>query len=97
MTSYQSQRELLKKQKESQKKKRLTTFTIAAVAIMVVLLALYFLPRKAVAGPSIGDPDAPVKVEQFSNFTCSHCRTFALESEDSFRDTYVDTGKVYLT
>jgi protein-disulfide isomerase len=28
-------------------------------------------------GFSIGDPNAPVKVEQFSDFRCSHCQNFA--------------------
>lgn len=49
------------------------------------------------SGPSVGDPNAPIIVEQFSNFTCSHCRNFALESEADFIKNYVDTGKVYLT
>lgn len=98
MTNYQSQREILKTQRESQKKKQMATVAIIAVVAIAALVLLYFLPRlKRVNGPAMGDPEAPVKVEQFSNFTCSHCRTFALESEAAFKETYVDTGKVYLT
>lgn len=97
MTSLQSQRQLLKSQKETQKRKRITTVIIAILIVVAALLLLYFLPRKKMVGPSIGDPEAPVKVEQFSNYTCSHCRNFALQNEDIFKETYIDTGKVFLT
>ena len=49
------------------------------------------------SGQSVGDPNAPVKVVEFSNFGCSHCRTFALENEEQLVKDYVDTGKVYFT
>lgn len=97
MTSLQSQRQMLKEQKAKQKKKQITTFIIAAIVLVVAFSLIYFLPRKKVAGPTLGDPEAPVKVEQFSNYTCSHCQAFALDREDTFRKTYIDTGKVYLT
>ena len=68
---------------------------------------IYFLPRLLNTtkvsgytnqnGRSVGDPNAPVKVVEFSNFGCSHCRTFALETEEQFVKDYVDTGKVFFT
>lgn len=97
MTSLKNQRELLKAQREKQKKKAITTIFAVVGVIALALVLLYFIPRRKVNGPSVGDPEAPVKVEQFSNFTCSHCRTFALENEESFIKDYVDSGKVYLT
>jgi len=97
MTNLQSQRKMLKDQKAKQKKKQVTTFLIVAVVLIVAFSLIYFLPRKKVAGPSMGNPEAPVKVEQFSNYTCSHCQNFALNMENTFRETYIDTGKVYLT
>ena len=48
-------------------------------------------------GFSIGDPNAPVSVEEFSDFQCSHCKTFSQTLEPEFIENYVDTGKVYLT
>lgn len=105
MTSTKSQRELLKIQREKQKKKQVITIISVILAVAVIFALLYFLPRmnktaNAYAnqsGPSVGDPNAPIKVEQFSNFACSHCRNFSLESEADFVKNYVDTGKVYLT
>ena len=97
MTTLKNQRELLKVQRESKKKKTAMTVLMAIGVVAVVLVLLYFIPRRKVDGPSVGDPLALVKVEQFSNFTCSHCQTYALESEASFLNDYVDSGKVYLT
>ncbi|MEL7625943.1 MAG: thioredoxin domain-containing protein [Anaerolineaceae bacterium] len=97
MTTLKNQRELLKSQRENQKKK--TTFTVIGIIAVVALafLLIYFIPRRKVDGPSAGDPEAPVKVAQFSNFTCSHCQNYARESEASFFRDYVDSGKVYIT
>ncbi|MCK9245748.1 MAG: DsbA family protein [Anaerolineaceae bacterium] len=97
MTTPRIQRELLKVQRE-QRKKRTAITIIAVVAVLVLaLVLLYYMPRRKTDGPSVGNPEAPVKVDQFSNFTCSHCANFALESEADFIKDYVDTGKVYLT
>ena len=97
MTTLKNQRELLKAQRESKKKKTITSVLAVVGIVAIALVLLYFLPRREVNGPSVGDPEALVKVEQFSNFTCSHCQTFALESEADFLKDYVDSGKVYLT
>lgn len=97
MTTLKNQRELLKAQRESKKKKTINSILAVVGVIAIALVSLYFLPRREVNGPSVGDPAALVKVEQFSNFTCSHCQTFALESEADFLRDYVDSGKVYLT
>ncbi len=45
-------------------------------------------------GSSWGPADAPVKVINFSNFGCSHCRTFALSQGEEMRNEYEKTGKV---
>ena len=97
MTSLKNQREVLKAQRGSQKKKNIISVAAVIGVVVIALLLLYFIPRRQVDGPSVGDPNAPVKVEQFSNFTCSYCRSFALESEPDFVKEYVDSGKVYLT
>jgi protein-disulfide isomerase len=46
---------------------------------------------------SMGDPNAPVKVEEFSNFLCSHCQAFTETQEPTIVDKYIATGKVYWT
>lgn len=97
MTTLKNQREMLKAQRESRKKKTILMVFAVVGVVALALLLLYFVPRRKADGPSLGDPEALVKVEQFSNFTCSHCQTFALESEPGFLKDYVDSGKVHLT
>jgi len=107
MTQKMTQRELLRTQRERESRKRITGLVLGALALVAAILLVYFLPRllntskvegyASQAGQSVGDPNAPVKVVEFSNFGCSHCRTFALENEEQFVKEYVETGKVYFT
>ncbi len=46
---------------------------------------------------SMGDKNAKVKVEEFSDFQCPHCGQFALQAELEYVEKYVETGKVYFT
>ena len=107
MAQKNTQRELLRAQKEQEAHKRTRALLIGIFAIVAAILLIYFLPRLLNTnkvsgyanqnGRSVGDPNAPVKVVEFSNFGCSHCRTFALEKEEQFVKDYVETGKVYFT
>jgi protein-disulfide isomerase len=54
-------------------------------------------PRPDANLNSMGNPDAPVKIEEFSDFQCPFCKRFADETEKQIVDTYVATGKVYFT
>ena len=46
---------------------------------------------------SIGNPNAPVKMDIWSDFQCPACDDFALNVEPQLITQYVATGKVYLT
>ncbi len=105
MATKVSQRELLRQKKiEKARKQRLTYIGIIS-GIAVLLLGIIFIPQlfkkntidPNQSGLSLGDPNAPLQVVNFSDFRCSHCRTFALESEPDFIKNYVDTGQVFLT
>jgi protein-disulfide isomerase len=48
-------------------------------------------------GNSMGDPNAPVQVTEYANFTCSHCANFYAESEAAIIEEYIKTGKVHYT
>lgn len=45
-------------------------------------------------GNAMGDPNAPVVIEEYSDFQCSHCRDFFLETEQQLVELYVATGIV---
>jgi protein-disulfide isomerase len=74
----------------------------AAVVIVVglILLNSRALNQTPVAsgqvslGLSWGPANAPVKIVEFSNFGCSHCRDFAADDGKRLREEYEGTGKV---
>ena len=96
--------QLRQKRMERQKRQRLTVLLIAASAVAIIVAATFLpqlfrntgkLPNQV--GFSIGDPNAPVKIEEFSNFRCSHCRHFSEIMEPNIIKTYIKSGKVQLT
>jgi hypothetical protein len=44
---------------------------------------------------AIGDPDAPVVIEEFSDFQCPFCRRFHDDTFPQIVEEYVQTGKAY--
>ena len=47
------------------------------------------LPR-----PVAGDPDADVVVSSYEDFSCPHCKTYALEVYPEIREQYVEPGDI---
>jgi protein-disulfide isomerase len=52
-------------------------------------------PRPMASLNAMGDPNAPVKITEYSDFQCPYCKRFSDETEKQIVDTYVATGKVY--
>jgi protein-disulfide isomerase len=52
-------------------------------------------PRPMANDNTMGDPNAPVVIEQFSDYGCSHCAAFAQGSGERIAEEYVATGQVY--
>lgn len=44
---------------------------------------------------ALGNPDAPLKIVDYSSYTCGACGYFHLASFDKIKEDYIDTGKVY--
>ncbi len=50
--------------------------------------------KVAARGPTLGDPDAPVTIVEFTDYQCPYCRRFHQTTFPQLRRQYVDTGKV---
>ena len=46
---------------------------------------------------SLGDPNAPVKMDVWEDFQCSGCLAYSQKIEPQVLQAFVDTGKVYYT
>jgi protein-disulfide isomerase len=95
---------------EQRKRLLVAGMTIVALAFVGLLVYLGVLSRSQagikidLAGvetgitedgfPYQGSPDAPVKLIEYSDYLCGHCRNFVLETEPKIINDYVATGKV---
>ena len=59
-------------------------------AVVSVEPGTHFMPDDN----SIGDPNAPITIEEFADFQCPYCEQFHTGTEPLLRQYYIDTGKV---
>lgn len=45
-------------------------------------------------GMIMGNPEAPIKLEEFGAFTCGHCAKFTQDSHEELKRDFIDTGRV---
>lgn len=50
--------------------------------------------KEAMAEKSIGSPNAPITMVEYSSLTCSHCAAFHTDTLPSIKRDYIDTGKL---
>ncbi|HET6822527.1 MAG TPA: DsbA family protein [Anaerolineales bacterium] len=44
---------------------------------------------------TLGDPNAPITIEEYADFQCPFCERFHEETEPLLKQYYIDTGKVH--
>jgi protein-disulfide isomerase len=74
------------------------TGSLAAVLGLWVLISLPLVLGESSAAEvgerSIGDPDAPVTMIEYSSLSCPHCAQFHKDVLPGLKERYIDTGKV---
>jgi protein-disulfide isomerase len=99
------------KRRQEQRKQRLYIILgIIAVALVIALIliipglmpagevvAITPVERPMVNGQSLGDPNAPVKIDAYIDFQCPSCKGYAENIEMEVIEKYVPNGDVYYT
>ena len=76
------------------------TGSLVAVLGLWVLISLPLVFGESTAAEvgerSIGDPNAPVTIIEYSSLSCPHCASFHTDVLPGLKERYIDTGKVRL-
>lgn len=105
MSNAKSLRNEIREKEKTKKRRMLIIPALVVVGVIVIFLAVNFLVKSSIKavqyanvdGQTVGLASAPIKVEEYSNFNCSHCKDFSENEEEEFVKNYVDTGKVQFT
>ena len=97
-------------QRRAQRQRYFTIGFIILGALLIVVPIVYQMLKPAASvvsldpgthpsanDNSMGDPNAPIKIEEFSDFQCPYCERFHQQTEPLLRQYYIDTGKVLFT
>lgn len=101
----QERRERMHQQETRRRLLTIGLITIGAALLVFVVVWPQIRPVAAVVaaesmehpnvnGNATGDPNAPIKIEEFSDFQCPFCERFHKETEALLIEHYVKTGKV---
>jgi protein-disulfide isomerase len=102
----QQRREQIKQREARSRLITISLITLGAALLVFVFLYPSIKPIAEVVSVNVnlpstfddntmGDPNAPIKIEEFSDFQCPFCDRFHTETEDLLKQYYIDTGKVY--
>lgn len=105
-----SKRQELREMRRRQERRQRILTIGAIITIVLVLVGLLIAPTirdrsnfvqitpvayPNTQGTTMGDPNAPVKIEVFEDFQCTACITYSENVEPQIAENLVKTGKVY--
>jgi len=103
----QVRREQMRRREQRSRLMGLGLISIGVLFVAFLIIYPSFVkPAQAIAMPpavvrpnvdfnAAGNPDAPIRIEEYSDFQCSHCADFYRTTEKELMDTYVADGSVY--
>lgn len=102
----QARKEIIRRRE--QRSRLIAAGLISVGAILVAFLFIYpsLKPVGAIAIPdevtrpnvdfnAVGNPDAPIRIDEYSDFQCPFCRVFMEKTEEALLEEFVTGGSVY--
>jgi protein-disulfide isomerase len=104
----QERREQVRRKEQSNRLVTIIMITLGALFIVfaviypqvkpiVDVVTVQSVPRPAVDRNSMGDPNAPIQIVDYSDFQCPYCEDFFSKTEPLLVQYYIETGKVRFT
>lgn len=98
-----SKREFLRKKRLEEKQRKIRKIIIISLAVIALIATTILLPNIITQrtssddgrGFSLGNPNSPVSVVNFSSYNCGFCADFSATTEIDLINNYVETGDVY--
>jgi len=102
----QERREKIKRQETRSRMITLGLITIGAALLVFAFLYPTLKPIAEVVSVNVdlpttyndntmGDPNAPIRIDEYSDFQCPFCERFHAQTESLLKQYYIETGKVY--
>lgn len=106
MSKRQIRREQIRKKEMRSRALAIGLITVGALFLAFLFIYPALKPVGAVAEApavdrpnvdfnAVGSPDAPIKIEEYSDFQCPYCRIFFTNTEEQLLESYVADGTVY--
>jgi protein-disulfide isomerase len=106
MSKRQARREQVRRKEKRSRLLGIGLISVGALVLAFLFIYPNFKPVGDVFDPppmtrpdtnfnAAGDPDAPIKIEEFSDFQCPYCRVFYQNTEEALMQSYVANGTVY--
>ena len=102
----QARREQIRRKEQRGRLMGIGLISIGAIFVAFLIIYPNFKPAAAISAPvsisrpnvkfnAAGNPDAPIKIDEYSDFQCPYCGQFTENTEPELMETYVADGTVY--
>jgi protein-disulfide isomerase len=102
----QARREQIRRKEQRNRLIGIGLMSIGAIFVAFLIIYPSFKPVGAITVPAAvsrpnvkfnaaGNPDAPIRIDEYSDFQCPYCGDFYKNTEGKLMETYVTDGTVY--